>query len=112
MFKIKKRKIKNEIIDWQSLEKGDLFRVINGTGPYYILKRDCSEGKEGEKLNLGLKGIYSVYEILKDGICVCGTTNKNSGFDYLYMGREKFCESTSTHRKAHRIIEVSNPKRK
>tara|TARA_R110000824_G_scaffold128568_4_gene289588 strand:- start:85660 stop:85944 length:285 start_codon:yes stop_codon:yes gene_type:complete len=94
------------------LERGDLFRVINGTGPYYVLTRDCGEGKTGERLSLGLKGIYTVCEIHKDGIAVWGATNRNSGFDYLYMGKEVFCESTSTHRKAHRITKVSNPKRK
>ena len=40
-FQLKNKPIKNEIKDWESLQKGDTFRVVNGTGPYYILKRDC-----------------------------------------------------------------------
>lgn len=111
-FEIKHSKIKNEIKEWRNLEKGDLFRVVNGTGSYYILTRDCGEGKKGERLSLGLRGVYSVCKVLEDGIAVWGTTNRNSGFDYLYMGEYCFCESTSTHRKAHRITKVSNRKRR
>ena len=112
LFKRKNRKIKNEIIDWKHLERGDLFRVVNGTGPYYILTRDCGEGEKGERLSLGLRGTYSVYEVRGNGIRVRGTTNKNAGFDYLYMGDDFFCEETLTHRKTHRIVKVRNRKRK
>ena len=37
-FIMKNIPLKHEIKDWKVLEKGDAFRVINGTGPYYILK--------------------------------------------------------------------------
>ena len=46
-FQLKNTPIKHEIKDWQNLQKGDTFRVVNGTGSYYVLKRDCSEGEEG-----------------------------------------------------------------
>ena len=62
-FVMKNVPLKHEIKDWKALEKGDAFRVINGTGPYYILKGDSHEGKEGENNrqhlhDLRLSGIH------------------------------------------------------
>ena len=62
-FQLKNTPIKNEIKDWKSLEKGETFRVINGTGSYYLLTRDCGEGEKGEKLFVGPNGKYEVKKI-------------------------------------------------
>ena len=111
-FKLKKSKVKGEIVDWKSLQKGDEFRTISGTGPYYVLTRDCGEGKKGEILSLRSKGAYAVSEIKHNGISAYGISAGNSGYSFIYMGKKEFCEETSTHRRAHRIAKVFRKRRR
>ena len=111
-FTLTNQKIKGEITNWQDLKKGDVFRTVNGTGPYYVLKRDCGEGKEGEKLLLGARGTYSVHSVEDNGLNCYGSSNRNSGFTFVYMGKKEFCEDTGTHRRPHRLVASSSRRRK
>ena len=110
-FTMKNIPLKHEIKDWKILEKGDAFRVINGTGPYYILKGDSHEGKEGEKLFIGCRGKYIVDNIVAQGIGAWRMTGGNSRYEFVYMGEDEFDKSLSIHREAHRIVKINNKRR-
>ena len=62
-FISKNTKLRGEIKEWKMLEKGDCFRVVNGSGPYYTLARDCEDGDAGEKVSMGHRGSYKVDKI-------------------------------------------------
>jgi len=111
-FQLKNTPIKNEIKDWKCLNQGDTFRVINGTGSYYILKRNCSEGQAGEKLFLGSKGKYIVKGIEDNGIHAWSISPPGSfNHEFVYMGKNMFCEELSIHKQAHRIIKIKHHNR-
>ena len=112
-FICKNTPVKNEIKDWKSLLKGDTFKVIQGTGPYYICSRDSEEGQRGEKIYMGARGVYRVVEVKPTGILVYGIGKKNSGYDFVYMGDEEtICGSTGIVRKAHRIVRTPNKRKR
>ena len=110
-FQTKNTRLKNEIKDWKSLERGEAFRVINGTGPYYILKGDSHEGKEGEKLFIGCRGKYIVDNVVAQGIGAWKMTGGNSRYEFVYMGKDEFDTSLNIHREAHRIVKINNKRR-
>ena len=110
-FTMKNIPLKLEIKDWKILEKGDAFRVINGTGPYYILKGDSHEGREGEKLFIGCRGKYIVDNVVAQGIGAWKMTGGNSRYEFVYMGEDEFDRSLSIHREAHRIVKINNRRR-
>ena len=111
-FVSKNTPIKNEIKDWKSLEIGVRFKVVQGTGSYYLCKRDTEEGKRGEKIYMGARGVYTVKEITKDGIMACGQNRKNSGIHFIYMGKECYCEATGITRKPHRLVRMGNKRKR
>ena len=107
-FHVKNKPIKNEIKDWQNLEPGEAFRVVNGTGPYYVLNRDCGEGQIGDRLFTGAKGRYIVKEITDTGIDAWSVTKfGTSGYAFVYMGKPDYCEKLNIHRRPHRIVKVN-----
>ena len=98
-FQIKNRPIKNEVKDWRSLQPGEAFRVVNGTGPYYVLKRDCGEGQAGDRLFMGAKGKYIVKEITSDGIDAWSISNYGAyRYEFVYMGKSNYCEKLNLYR--------------
>ena len=105
-FKLKNTPIKNEIKDWKNLQEGDTFRVINGTGPYYVLTRDCSEGEEGERLFMGAKGKYIVKALTTHGIHAWSKASRGSYYEFVYMGKDEFREDLNIYKRAHRIIKI------
>ena len=108
-FQLKNTPIKNEVKDWKDLQKGDMFRVVNGTGPYYVLKRDCGEGQEGEKLFIGSKGKYIVKKIDHNGIQAWSISPPGSfSHEFVYMGKNGYCEELNLHQRAHRIIKIKH----
>jgi hypothetical protein len=112
-FVLKNSPIKNEIKDWKSLSVGDTFKVVQGTGPYYICKQDSEDGIAGEKIYMGARGVYKVIEVRHTGILVYGATKKNSGYDFVYMGEDqKSSISTKIIRKAHRIVRTPNKRKR
>ena len=111
-FISKNTPISGEIKDWKSLQKGTLIKVIQGTGPYFISKKDSDEGLAGEKICMGNTGVYKVVGVDDKGIIVYGGSPKNSGFTYLYMGNARISQTTGTYLEAYRIKFVKKYKRK
>ena len=111
-FISKNTPIKNEIKDWPSLEIGVRFKVVQGTGSYFLCKRDTEEGKRGEKIYMGARGVYTVKEIKDNGIVACGQNRKNSGIHFIYMGKEFYSESTGITRKPHRLVRMRNKRKR
>ena len=105
-FQLKNTPIKNEIKDWKSLQKGDTFRVINGTGPYFVSKINCDEGEIGDRILMGAKGKYIVKAVGEYGIHAWGITSRGSYYEFVYMGKDEFRESLGIHKRAHRIIKI------
>ena len=98
VFVLKNSPIKNEIKDWRSLSAGDTFKVVQGTGPYYVCKRDSEEGTVGEKIYMGARGVYN---------------RKNGGYDFVYMGEDQKASSgIKIIRKAHRIVRTPNKRKR
>ena len=80
-FKMKRGRLapKNkQVEDHMTLRRGDLIRVVGGSGCYYV-------DREGDKHYFTDRGKYTVYEIHKDYILA----NGGYGASYLYMGKEK-----------------------
>jgi hypothetical protein len=102
-FTSKNSPIVGEIKNWKDLEKGTLIKVIQGTGPYYIAKRDSDESFAGEKICMGDTGVFKVISTDDNGIVVYGASRKNSGYSYLYMGQSKKSENTGTYLEPYRI---------
>jgi len=75
--KPRKRKRKELIEDYTSLEKGDTIYVVGGSGTYYT-------SDNGEKQYLTDRGEYKVYSLKQDGILAYSNTG---GYNYLYMGK-------------------------
>ena len=105
-FISKNTKLRGEIKEWKMLEKGDCFRVVNGSGPYYTLARDCEDGDAGEKVSMGHRGSYKVDKILDEGILAFGISRKNSGMAFIYMGKDGIHRKTAIYRCPHRIIQL------
>ena len=105
-FISKNTPIKNEVRDWKNLEVGTYIKIVQGTGPYFIARRDSEEGVAGERICLGSTGVYSVAGLDSNGIHAYGTTRKNGGFCYLYMGPPHISKATGTHMEANRIKRV------
>ena len=102
-FVLKNTPIKGEIKDWRLLEKGTLIKVIQGTGPYFISKRDSEDGLAGEKICMGNTGVYKVVGLDNTGIVVYGAALKNAGYSYIYMGPSRKSNTTGTYLEPHRI---------
>lgn len=76
-FKMKKfkKKSKRLILNHKELNKGDMIRVVGGSGPYYI-------DDNGDRHYFVDRGKYTVIKTDDNGIY----TYSDSGFNYLYMG--------------------------
>ena len=105
-FISKNSKLKGEIKEWIELDRGDSFRVVNASGPYYVLVRDGEDGDAGEKVSMGHRGSYKVDQVIDKGIIAFGISRKNRGMAFIYMGEEGLDNKTGIHRAAHRIIKL------
>lgn len=105
-FKCKNVPIKSEVKNWKELEIGSYIKIIQGTGPYYIPKRDTEESKIGEKICMGDTGVFKVIKLENEGIVAFGATNKNAGYTFLYMGKPKYSETTGIFSEPYRIKKV------
>jgi hypothetical protein len=77
-FKMKKSRRgirRKEVLDFKTLKKGDVIRVVGGSGDYY-------EGRDGERQYFTDRGRYKVEGIDHQGIKAFG----DHGYTYLYMG--------------------------
>ena len=108
-FQVKNTPIKNEIRDWRNLQQGDAFRGVNGTGPYYVLTRNCSEGEVGDRLFIGCKGKYVVEELKENGMHAWSVSSQGiSSHEFVYMGEDGFCEKLNLHKRAHRLVKIKH----
>lgn len=96
---VKPRKIKKYVpIEWNTLQKGDRIKVIGRSGNYYI-------NQAGEKTYLSDPGIYSVQSVDDKGVTVYAS---DSGFGYIYMGKEEpHSEIPNMYRSPHKIVKVN-----
>ena len=92
-FTPKNHPVKGEVFDWKSLEKGQLIKVIQGTGPYYVCSKDTDDGEANEKICMGDLGVFKVMSLKSNGICAYGASRKNKAFTFLYMGEPYKCDS-------------------
>ena len=86
--------------DWHKLEKGDVIKIASDSGPVWTLE-------SGQEVNMGHHGYFSVSSHDLNGIHCRGTGKKNSGYHYIFMGDEEYCETTGILRRPHTIINVS-----
>ena len=107
-FTLKNTPIKHEIKDWKSLQKGEAFRVVNGTGPYYVLSRDCGEGEKGDRIFMGAKGKYIVRAVSEQGIQAFSKTARGGYYEFVYMGKNSFSQELNIHSRAHRIVKIKH----
>lgn len=100
---VKPRKLKKYVpIEWNTLQKGDRIKVIGRSGNYYI-------NSAGERTYLSDPGIYSVQGIDDSGITVYAS---DSGFGYIYMGKEEpHKDIPNMYRSPHKIVKVNTPVR-
>lgn len=85
--------------DWHKLEKGDVIKIASDSGPVWTLE-------SGQEVNMGHHGYFSVISHDLNGIHCRGTGKKNSGYHYIFMGDEEYCETTGILRRPHTIINV------
>ena len=96
-----KRRKKELIKDWQALIKGDIIRVVGGSGTFY-------QTSDGMRHYLTDRGKYEVESIDSNGIHVRGVAPRTSGHQFLYMGpltKSSLC--TSLYRDKHKLLAVS-----
>ena len=67
--------------DYTTLKKGDIIRVVGGSGPYHI-------DENNDRHYLTDRGVYIVKEIDDKGIHAYGT-GMYTGYSFLYMGRKR-----------------------
>jgi len=85
VFKFKGRRIKtDELKDWKSLKRGDVVKSIQGHGPYWV-------NEQGERESCGYYGLFRVRRVEVEGIGAYpyGSKQKNGGYHFLYMGKDK-----------------------
>ena len=112
-FKMKNgviRYSKRPVEDWASLEEGDCFRVLSRSGDYYYKQN-------GDKVHWTTAGKYRVKEITIDsagnynGISCFGLTNRNAGYHWLYMRKDKQSkESNRQFHSPHKIVRIKDPR--
>ena len=99
--KARRRRKKRFIKNWRSLSRGDVVRVVGGSGPFY-------ESSDGMRHYLTDRGKYEVESIDKNGIHVLGIAPRTSGHQFLYMGPLKRSPQCSAiHRDKHKLLPVS-----
>lgn len=90
-------------VDWKTLQRGERFKVVAGSGPYWPAKKDV-EG--AEDINMGYHGKFTVKSVLPNGILAYG--NKQEGAwatCFIYMGETKESES-GLMRAPHKILKL------
>ena len=98
-FKMKKHRKRPRLqknFDWRGLSRGDIIRVVGGSGQFF-------KHKNGDKQYLTERGIYYIVEVLPDGLSV--QSHKGGGTEFLYMG--SVCKSpwcTNLYRSPHKLL--------
>jgi len=99
MKKYRKRSRPQKNFDWKTLTRGDVIRVVGGSGPYY-------KYKNGDKQYLTDRGIYYVESVCKNGLSV--QSHKGGGQEFLYMGPvKKSSLCYRLYRAAHKLLLIT-----
>ena len=99
--KIFKKQV-GQSIDWTTLQKGDIIKVIGGSGPVMLINKEDKHGTViTTKESLGYSGTYRVLYLGKDGIHAYPVKANESGHCYIYMG--KTFESENLVKTPHKI---------
>tara|TARA_R110002051_G_scaffold257963_2_gene317026 strand:+ start:224 stop:679 length:456 start_codon:yes stop_codon:yes gene_type:complete len=94
MKKYRKGNKKKQVEDHRTLNKGDLIRVVGGSGCHYM-------DENGDRHYFTDRGKYLVSSTNRDGIL----THGKHGFQYIYMGKRKPSKlSNNTYWDRHKII--------
>lgn len=67
-------------INWRDLQRGDIIKVLKGSGPYQIINN--------EKHPIGYYGKFRVHSIEDDGIHAYAI-KKYSGHSFIFMGKKR-----------------------
>lgn len=78
---------KEQDINWKRLKKGDLIKIIAGTGPYIVIIKNGIE----ERVSMGYSGKFRVVSLDKYGIHAYPVKANESGHCFIYMGKK--CKS-------------------
>ena len=92
--------------NWRDLRRGDVIKVISGSGPYYL-----SKDNPGEKIMMGQKGKFEVAEIHDGGSKCCGIfahklygrSGRSNYREWIYMGEPHYNDAYSLNKEPHRI---------
>ena len=102
-FKMKCGKVRRKnvpIENWQALKPGQLIKVKHRSGSFHI-------NSDGDKTYLSVPGEYQIREVDGEGLHVVGTTSRNYGYTFIYMGTEKQSRILdSIYRSPHKITHI------
>jgi hypothetical protein len=94
------RPIKGKDIKWTELQAGDIIKILQGSGPYWL-------NEDGEKICMGYYGKFKVKRIVDNGIEAYPYNNKiESGLCYIYMG-PAVMSKYGTHLEPHTIRKLA-----
>jgi len=98
-FVFQKKVPNNLIVEWESLEKGTIIKVVGG-GPYSIGK-----DSEGNKIRIDMSdlGIYQIASISKTGISGYNL-DTTGGHSFLYMGDPYQSKETAIYHHPHQLV--------
>lgn len=92
-------KVKDDF-DWRTLKKLDSFYLVQGHGPYCLVKNE--DTGETVKEMMSEYGWFTVDAVVKDGI----KAFDQYGFHFIYMGPNKYNSSTGIYNESHKIGKV------
>ncbi len=103
-FKSEVVAVEDKAFDWRELQKGDLIKVVSGSGPYF-------KG-EADRIYMGYHGVFRVQWVDDKGIHAYPVKAKEAGHCYIYMG-ERVKESIGgLVQKPHRVRKIKPKKKK
>jgi len=93
----KKREPKSKPLHWKELRKGDQIKLVNGSGPRYVI--------DDKRIPIGYKGQYKVLYLDDNGIHAMGIGKKSvSGHAYIWMNGKQ--RQGAFYRRPHKIAAV------
>ena len=87
-----------EEVNWKELKKGDVIKVVQGSGTIWP-----SDRIEIEDVYFGYSGSFRVKEVIRDGILAYPVKASEGGICHIYCGPAKDCKSTGLYKRPHKI---------
>ena len=104
--KYRRKRYNKPVSNWNDLKQGDCFRIVGGSGSYYV------SPDTGERTYMSSKGKYIVNRITRDGILAYGIGKNNTGCEFIYMGKHtksRLCDNM--YNAPHKLIRINDPRR-